>query len=484
MSGVKRTEDLHSIKTRSIILQNSDTSFPPQNSVLVAVDSRGHMDPTRDINVNSVTINNDRALIDGNGQIMASSISVDSSGTAITTEGDIIVESGSIYTTGFVQTNSVVLLDSSANNPNTLLYANSGNLFWQNDNLGDIVNISQGIGSMAVDPNYANLRLIQYSTDLTQITDNVNALLTIFSNRQVFLDLSGSNNVPIPPTNNTLNAYNVIFNSPCGMIIRFIDASGAPIPGVGDFTFYGNPNSAGSTQYTIANLCNNLTNLTNLQGSLLNEFIQFRYSISKNPQYQYRVDVNFRTSYNVVFLDITRVGEATRFMNHLLFTNQATSFGPTLPDPPTFYLSTPPVYPADVNQYINNKFGGPFQGLSFTDTLKYPNNNAPLASPSFQILTIVSSLITITIVAPPDTTGLTPPNPNQVGSGNTIQRYGFYVNGYAVWMYNLQTPQTYPFNVTIDRQKIAPTAANTNKVVVTSIDIYNETVTPTFIIYA
>ena len=484
MSGVKRTEDLHSIKTRSIILQNSDNSFPAQNSVLAAIDSRGHMDATRDINVNSVTINNDRALIDGNGQIIANSISLDSSGTAIRTEGDIIIESGNIYNTGFVQTNSVVLLDSSANNPNTHLYANSGNLFWKNDNLNDIVNISQGIGSMAVDPNYSNLRLIQYSTDLTQITDNVNALLTIFSNRQVFLDLSGSNNVPIPPTNNTLNAYNVIFNSPCGMIIRFIDASGAPIPGIGDFTFYGNSNSAGIAQYTITNLCNNLTNLTNLEGTSLSQFIQFRYSLSATPQYQYRVDINFTTSYNVVFLDITRVGEATRFMNHLLFTNQATPFGPTLPDPPNYYLSIPPVYPADVNQYINNKFGGSFQGLPFTNTLKYPNNDAPLASPTFQIESIVSSLITIRITAPPVLSGLTPPIPNRTGTGNTLKRYGFYVNGYAVWMYNLLTPQTYPFNVTIDRQKIAQTTANTNKVAVTSIDIYNETVTPTFIIYA
>ena len=497
MSGVKRTEDLHSIKTRSLILQNSDNTFPVLDSVLAMVDSRGHIEPTRDINVNSVAINNDRAIIDGSGNIIAHSITLDSSGTAIQTIGDIFVENGNIYntgnqsTTGFVQTTAVTLLDSQANNPNTQLYANSGNLFWKNDNLGDNLNISQGIGSLVVDQNYTNLTLVDGIADLETLVFNVNALLTIFSNRQVFLDLSGNSNIPIPPTDNTLSAYNVIFNSPCGMIIRFIDASGQPVPDIGDFVFYGNANSSGATQYTITNLCNILTNVTNIQGSILSDYIQFQYSKDFTPTYQYRVNLNFSLTadtYYVVFLDINRVGEAARLMNHLLFTNvNSVPFanfpcGPDLPSPPKLHLNIPAVWPDDTAQYINKKFGGTFQGRAFTDSLKYPNNDAPLASPTFSFVQLNTSTLRVTVTAPPDLSGLTVPNPNKPGSGNTLQRYGYYVNGYALWLYTLTNQlNEYPIVVTFDVSKPLFNGVGANKLAVTSIDIYNETVRPTVI---
>lgn len=46
MSGNKKTEDLHSLKTRQFIMQNPDGSYPPMNYVLAFADNRGNVVPT------------------------------------------------------------------------------------------------------------------------------------------------------------------------------------------------------------------------------------------------------------------------------------------------------------------------------------------------------------------------------------------------------------------------------------------------------
>lgn len=45
MSGNKRTEDFHSIKTRQMTWQNPDGSFPVAGDVLTLIDGRGHVEP-------------------------------------------------------------------------------------------------------------------------------------------------------------------------------------------------------------------------------------------------------------------------------------------------------------------------------------------------------------------------------------------------------------------------------------------------------
>jgi len=54
MSGVRRTDDMHSIKTRAIVLQNANGSFPAYRSVLAVADNRGHVLPTKDLVVDSL----------------------------------------------------------------------------------------------------------------------------------------------------------------------------------------------------------------------------------------------------------------------------------------------------------------------------------------------------------------------------------------------------------------------------------------------
>lgn len=485
MSGVKRTEDLHTVKTRSLLLQNSDNTFPPENSVLAVIDSRGHIETIRDLNVNSVAINNDAALLDGSGDILARSITLDSSGgIAIVTSGDMIINNGNIYNsgdqndTGFIQTTYLTLLDLSANNPNTYLFANSGSLLWQNDNLSESFNLSQGIQSLSIDPTYP-FRLLNPDGD-PELYTTVNNLLKVFSNKQIFIDVSGSGPTPPIPVVSSLNAYNVVFNSKCGMIIRFINSDGSPRLDIGEFVFFGNPNS-GSSQITISNLCVNLTNSVNTQGSLLSQYMEFKYNT--NPNSPYSVTISLRNAgLNVVFLDIERVGEAKRFMNHLLLTNQ--KWKEATPTPSNFQfgppfgqtLAIPPNRPQDYAQYLNYVISGSIIGYPFANLLKYPNNDTPLLSPTFTATLQGTRTIIINIVAPPNITGLTAPEPLQLGTGNTFQSYGIYLNGKAIWLQEVVYPVgpvTFPveFNGTLN-------PSGFNFVSVTSIDVYNETTRP------
>jgi hypothetical protein len=482
-SGVRRTEDLQSIKTRAIVLQNADNTFPAVGSVLAVSDARGHVIPTQNLNVNSVAINNDRAIIDASGDIVANSITLDSSGTAIDTGGDVYVNDANIYvsgnqnTTGAVQTTYVTLLDLSANDPDTYLYANAGSLFWQDDALAQNFNISQGIQSLSVDPNYRDFVLVQSNTD-PNLYLQVNRILDLFTAKQVFLNLAGTGPTPPPPVVNPLSAYNVIFNSRCGVIIRVIDSLGAPVPGIGDFRFYGNANY-GSAQYTIQNLCNNLTRTTNTTGSNLSDYLTFEYSSAGANPYSVTMTA-LSPSYFVIFLDIEQVGEAKRFMNHLLITNQ-TGAASNYPYGPPFstQLVIPPTYTFNVGQYIAYAVDGITVGRPMTNLLKYPNDDAPLTSPTFTIVTdVCGGVITVNVSAPPVLTGLTAPNAQQPGSGNTLQSYGVYVNQRALWL----QPYTGPvmsFVVTITGVFLFP--VNQNTLSVTSIDVYNETMDPSFV---
>jgi hypothetical protein len=54
MSGVRRTEDLNSLKTRGLIIQGVDGTVAPMGSVLAAYNGYGGFSPTVDLSVNTV----------------------------------------------------------------------------------------------------------------------------------------------------------------------------------------------------------------------------------------------------------------------------------------------------------------------------------------------------------------------------------------------------------------------------------------------
>jgi hypothetical protein len=202
MSGVKRTVDLHALKTRDLVIQNSDNTFPPAGGLLVAADDRGRMIVTDNISVDDLQLNN-RSLADASGSIAASTLTLTTTGTAIETAGDIYVNNANIYTsgdqysTGYVETNTLVLLDLSANNQRTRLYVESGvdvlsqKLIWKNDATGAVININQCLDNLKVDPEpaYNNIPQLKNNID-PNIHRYINLLLTLFNQRKIFLALA------------------------------------------------------------------------------------------------------------------------------------------------------------------------------------------------------------------------------------------------------------------------------------------------------
>jgi hypothetical protein len=196
MSGVKRTVDLHALKTRDLVIQNSDNTFPPAGGLLVAADDHGRMIVTDNVSINRLQLNN-RSLADASGSIAASTLTLTTSGTAIETAGDIHVNNANIYTsgdqysTGYVQTGSLILLDPSANIQTTRLYVESApsQLIWANDATGSVINIKQSLDNLKVDPDLTNLYQLKTNID-PNIYRYINLLLTLFNQRKIFLALA------------------------------------------------------------------------------------------------------------------------------------------------------------------------------------------------------------------------------------------------------------------------------------------------------
>jgi hypothetical protein len=196
MSGVKRTADVHTLKTRDLVIQNSDNTFPQAGGLLVAADNRGRMVVTDNVSINSLQLNN-RSLADASGSIAASTLTLTAAGTAIETAGDIYVNNANIYTsgdqysTGYVQTGSLILLDLSANNQRTRLYVESepSQLIWANDATGAVINIKQSLDNLAISPDLLNLRQLKSNID-PDIYRHINRLFTLFNQRKIFLALA------------------------------------------------------------------------------------------------------------------------------------------------------------------------------------------------------------------------------------------------------------------------------------------------------
>jgi len=482
MSGVTRTSDLQTVKTRAITFQNADNTFPIVGSVLAAQDSRGHLVPTRSLSLDSITIANDTLTLDACGNIVANTLTLQnlaSAPTALSVDGNVvinnanIVATGSGLNTGQIQGNVINVLDPTASNPNTYLYANSGSLLWQNLTTASTVNLSSAPTNLLVDPSGTNLVPPTDQTDFAGMYRCLTTLLNIFNDRQIFISY-GDPSGGIPPVD-YLPPYSSIFNSKCGVLIRVVDVSGNPVDGVGDFVFYGNANN-GTTQYTLSNLCTSLTNLTNVEGNTLSEYVTFAYNAPATPL-SVSVTPNsavVNAGYYIAFLDIDRVGEAQRFMNHLgFYYNPYVHFGP-----PTGTELFYPVTSTNPAQYLPYIINGAIVGHQMTGDYKYPNNDVPLTSPTWDLSSNTATSMVIRITAHPDVTGLNPGNIQQLG--NELRFYGVYINGTPVSLIQA-TPinATPPLNtpITINFPNLLLQAAF-NTVTVTSIDCFNETVLP------
>ena len=459
-------------------------------SVLAAQDSRGHMVPTRSLSLDSITIANDTLTMDSSGNIVANTLTLLNSnniGVSLITQGGNIVANnanivatGSGTITGQIQANVVNMSDPTASNPNTYLYANSGDLLWQNPTTSSTVNISQGILDLGIDPSGYNFSQPQPigAEDPFWAQNTLKSLLDIFNRKQVFISY-GDNSGGTPPID-FLPPYSAIFNSKCGILIRVVDASGIPVNGVGDFVFYGNANN-GSNQYTLTNLCTSLTNLVNVEGNALADYVTFTYNSGSNPL-QVRVAPTTPVINNgdyIAILDIDRVGEAQRFMNHLGFHDISSiqfgplpvTFPPTLGGNPLYY----PVTSQHTNQYLPYIFNGAIVGHQMVGIYKYPNNDVPLLSPTALISSPTADSFVVNITTPHvDVSGLQPSTVQQLG--NVLRYYGVYLNGTAIWIIDATLPLPIVQTVSFSNSYLL---SSNNVVTITSIDCFNETIKPT-----
>jgi len=214
MSGNKKTADLHSLKTRQMIMQYPDGSFPAKNTVLAFANDKGTILPTTSLDISSIVVQvlsantafiNDLSAntafindLSANtafiNDLSANTAFInDLSANTISTDGDIVVNNANLYVygdqnlTGSVQATYITLLDPSQNNVDTYLWANNQNLYWQNTT--ETTNISQAVNNMSIGDS------IQQITGLSTLSDvktALNQLLTLFGNRKIFVTYPGS----------------------------------------------------------------------------------------------------------------------------------------------------------------------------------------------------------------------------------------------------------------------------------------------------
>ena len=75
MAALRRTEEFQSVKTRGLVYQNPNGSFPPLGSVLAATSTTGACAPTVDLSVNSMKVG---AYVTVGGNISAASVTANS----------------------------------------------------------------------------------------------------------------------------------------------------------------------------------------------------------------------------------------------------------------------------------------------------------------------------------------------------------------------------------------------------------------------
>ena len=107
-SGNRRVEDLYMLKTRNVVLQNTNGSYAPRNSVFVVGDSKGHMKLTQSLVVNDVSATTIEV-----GDLSASTINVGDLSASTINVGDL---SASTINVGDLSASTIGVGDLSATN--------------------------------------------------------------------------------------------------------------------------------------------------------------------------------------------------------------------------------------------------------------------------------------------------------------------------------------------------------------------------------
>lgn len=198
MSGVKRTVDYHTLKTRDLVIQNADNTFPAADGLLTVANDAGQITANRDIRLTQLVLNN-RTIIDASGTIVGPTLALtaDVSSQAIHTSGNIYVNNANIYVnniqtnTGEVSTTNLRLIDLSTNTV-TRLYAQDNNLLYR-ETAFNILDISKSLRTLRVDPADTNFTLFKDPLIFglnPGIATAINRILRIFNERRIFIALA------------------------------------------------------------------------------------------------------------------------------------------------------------------------------------------------------------------------------------------------------------------------------------------------------
>lgn len=475
-TSMRPTAVFNAVKTRELVLQNPDGTFPAVNTVLALDDSNGTVAPTADLSLDSINVNNNNLVITSSGHITAKTITLTTRDTAITTTGgDMILNNanltvtGNQQSTGYVTCASLQLNDLSNSQAATYLWVNDQNLLWQSESLGQTLNISQNVLRLGVDPTGADIVAPTGPSDNVGMFNALTTLLEIFNKNSMFIGIHGQQPTPPPPPPPPGAVQNTVyFNAPCSMAIRIYPISspppnGTPITDV--FHVYPGSPTASSVTTLLTNLCTNLNSTLNSQDHRLDSYITFSYSDLGGGNFRIRMEFNpsiFACA--VYFADNDRVGESRRFLNQLQL---GTISGITAYDPS---FSGQLVYREDLVTYANPVLTTASFSKTLSGTATYFNNDKAVAAPDFTVTAgSAAATFVVTIARQPSVTYL---------HDNSIQAYGVTFNGNPIFMAAAPTTGAagYPFTFTVSYLGFPNTVTN-NRIAIVTIDKYNQSVT-------
>jgi hypothetical protein len=172
-----RNEVFDKITVQGLVFDKAG-SFPPQNSILTTIDSKGTADFRQNVNCENFTITNNLVAFQGNINNLTvqnaniSNLVVNSPGT-ITVKSNITVN-GDGNTSGYVKTPNIILVDAVTDISGSLTY--SGSLNWNGTNI---------MGWKPVSP--VPISLLTPTATNADIITTVNSLLDVFKTQGVFI---------------------------------------------------------------------------------------------------------------------------------------------------------------------------------------------------------------------------------------------------------------------------------------------------------
>lgn len=287
----RRTDDLYLLKTRNIIYENVDGSFPTPGAIgyiTNTVGAVGWSGITTDTSGNLTVPGT--ATLGKNGAVEVSGIT----GTLLA-KNDVVIN-GTLVANNTVQTYTLILENLTETNVESQLYDDNDvngkeTLFWKNDD-SEIEPISGWTAK--IEPSQLIFRTVD-TTDLSGATlvlaQQMNALLTLFLNRGVFVNT-------ITP-NTTLAA---VFNTDVSILFSIYGPTG---------------NFVSSAPFSITGDKNVAVPYNQIAASLKTTYMDVSY----NP-----VDSTYGTmsfildaSYTMIYTDLSTNGTAQLFMNHIGF---------------------------------------------------------------------------------------------------------------------------------------------------------------------